>query len=86
MVSIPADVFARIERLARRTGKSRNGLISEAVRDYLAKHEPVEHAPAEDGSASPEPAPPDCGPTETAQPELAQAESDSQPSMAMGHD
>ena len=38
VVSIPDDVFKGAERLARRTGKSRSQLYSDAVREYLARH------------------------------------------------
>jgi predicted transcriptional regulator len=37
-VSIPDDVFARVERLARRTRKSRSRLFSDALREYVARH------------------------------------------------
>src|ERR1039458_10514247 len=37
-VSIPDDVFAGAERLARRTKKSRSQLFSDAGREYLARH------------------------------------------------
>ena len=37
-VSIPDDVFAGAERLAKRTKKSRSRLFSDAVREYLARH------------------------------------------------
>jgi metal-responsive CopG/Arc/MetJ family transcriptional regulator len=37
-VSIPDDVFADAERLARRTKKSRSQLFSEAVKEYVARH------------------------------------------------
>jgi metal-responsive CopG/Arc/MetJ family transcriptional regulator len=37
-VSIPNDVFAQAERLARRTGVSRSRLVSDAVREYVARH------------------------------------------------
>jgi Ribbon-helix-helix protein, copG family len=37
-VSIPDDVFARAERLARQTKKSRSQLFSDAVREYVARH------------------------------------------------
>jgi metal-responsive CopG/Arc/MetJ family transcriptional regulator len=37
-VSIPDDVFEGAGRLARRTGKSRGKLFSEALREYLARH------------------------------------------------
>jgi hypothetical protein len=41
-ISIPDDVFAGAERLARRTKKSRSKLFSDAVREYLARHNPEE--------------------------------------------
>lgn len=41
-VSIPDDVFKRAERLARRTGKSRSRLFSDAVAEYIARHSPEE--------------------------------------------
>jgi metal-responsive CopG/Arc/MetJ family transcriptional regulator len=37
-VSIPDDVFAGAERLARRTRKSRSRLFSDALREYVARH------------------------------------------------
>jgi metal-responsive CopG/Arc/MetJ family transcriptional regulator len=37
-VSIPDDVFAGAERLAKRSKKSRSQLFSDAVREYLARH------------------------------------------------
>jgi metal-responsive CopG/Arc/MetJ family transcriptional regulator len=39
-ISIPDEVFARAERLARRTKKSRSQLFSDAVREYVARHAP----------------------------------------------
>jgi len=39
-VSIPDDVFAGAERLARRTKKSRSQLFSDAVKEYVARHAP----------------------------------------------
>lgn len=41
-VSIPDEVFARVERLARRAGKSRSEVFSEALREYVARHAPDE--------------------------------------------
>ena len=35
---MPNDVFAQAERLARRTGVSRSRLVSDAVREYVARH------------------------------------------------
>ena len=37
-VSIPDDIFRGAERLARRTKKSRSRLVSDALREYLARH------------------------------------------------
>ena len=37
-ISIPDDVFTGAERLARRTKKSRSQLFSDAVREYVARH------------------------------------------------
>jgi predicted transcriptional regulator len=39
-VSIPDDVYRDAERLARRLNKSRSRLYTEAVREYVARHEP----------------------------------------------
>jgi metal-responsive CopG/Arc/MetJ family transcriptional regulator len=39
-VSIPDEVFEGVERLARRTKKSRSRLFSDALREYLARHSP----------------------------------------------
>ena len=41
-VSIPDPIYADAERLARRTGKSRSQLYSEAVAEYVARHSPEE--------------------------------------------
>jgi predicted transcriptional regulator len=38
-VSIPDDVYQRVDRLARRTKRSRSRLFSEALGEYLARHE-----------------------------------------------
>jgi predicted transcriptional regulator len=37
-VSVPDDVFAGAERLARRTKRSRSDIYSAAVREYIARH------------------------------------------------
>jgi metal-responsive CopG/Arc/MetJ family transcriptional regulator len=37
-ISIPDRVFEDAERLARRSGKSRSQLFSDAVREYVARH------------------------------------------------
>ncbi|HEX6903721.1 MAG TPA: hypothetical protein VF789_28685 [Thermoanaerobaculia bacterium] len=39
-ISIPDQVFREAERLAERLRKSRSQLYSEAVAEYLARHEP----------------------------------------------
>lgn len=38
-VSVPDEVFAEAERLARRLKKSRSKLYSEAIADYVARHD-----------------------------------------------
>jgi metal-responsive CopG/Arc/MetJ family transcriptional regulator len=37
-VSIPDDVFAQADKLARNSGVSRSQLFSDALREYLARH------------------------------------------------
>ena len=39
-ISVPDSLFKEAERLARRRGISRSRLFSEAVAEYLARHEP----------------------------------------------
>jgi metal-responsive CopG/Arc/MetJ family transcriptional regulator len=39
-ISIPDDVFQGAERLARKTKRSRSRLVSDALREYLARHTP----------------------------------------------
>jgi hypothetical protein len=39
-ISVPEDVFEKAERLAARTDKSRSQLFTEAMREYLARHDP----------------------------------------------
>ena len=39
-ISIPDEVFARAERLARRARKSRSQVYSDALREYVARHTP----------------------------------------------
>ena len=39
-ISIPDEIFASAERLAKRTKKSRSQVYSEAVAEYVARHEP----------------------------------------------
>jgi metal-responsive CopG/Arc/MetJ family transcriptional regulator len=38
-ISIPNEVFEEAERLAKRLRKSRSQLYSEALREYLARHD-----------------------------------------------
>lgn len=39
MLSIPDDLFARAERLARKTKKSRSRLFIDVLKEYLASNE-----------------------------------------------
>ncbi|MEA2162714.1 MAG: hypothetical protein QOK37_841 [Thermoanaerobaculia bacterium] len=41
-VSIPDDVFEKVERLARRGKRSRSEVYSAALREYVARHSPDE--------------------------------------------
>ena len=41
-VSIPDEIFERVERLAERGRKSRSGVYSAALQEYLARHAPDE--------------------------------------------
>lgn len=41
-VSIPDDVFEKVERLARRGKRSRSEVFSAALREYVARHSPDE--------------------------------------------
>ncbi|MBV9496205.1 MAG: ribbon-helix-helix protein, CopG family [Acidobacteria bacterium] len=41
-VSIPDDVFEKVERLARRSKRSRSDVFSAALREYVARHSPDE--------------------------------------------
>ena len=41
-VSIPDDVFEKVERFARRTKRSRSEVFSTALREYIARHDPDE--------------------------------------------
>ncbi|MEK7861784.1 MAG: hypothetical protein AAB295_00770 [Chloroflexota bacterium] len=40
-VSLPDDLFADAERLARRVKKTRSRLYSEAIKEYVARHDPA---------------------------------------------
>jgi metal-responsive CopG/Arc/MetJ family transcriptional regulator len=39
-ISIPDEIFMEAERLARRLNKSRSRLYTDAVREFLARHDP----------------------------------------------
>jgi metal-responsive CopG/Arc/MetJ family transcriptional regulator len=41
-VSIPDDVFEKVEKLARRERRSRSEVFSAALREYVARHAPDE--------------------------------------------
>ena len=41
-VSIPDDVFEKVERFARRARKSRSEVFSDALREYVGRHAPDE--------------------------------------------
>ena len=41
-VSIPDEVFEKVERLARRGRRSRSEVYSAALKEYLARHAPDE--------------------------------------------
>jgi metal-responsive CopG/Arc/MetJ family transcriptional regulator len=39
-VSLPGEIFVHAERLARRLKKSRSKLYSDAIAEYIARHDP----------------------------------------------
>jgi predicted transcriptional regulator len=41
-VSVPNDLFAQVDRLARRSRRSRSEVYSAALREYMARHDPDE--------------------------------------------
>ncbi|MGH2511205.1 MAG: ribbon-helix-helix protein, CopG family [Candidatus Limnocylindrales bacterium] len=41
-VSVPNDLFAQVDRLARRSRRSRSEVYSAALREYVARHAPDE--------------------------------------------
>lgn len=47
-VSIPDEVFEKVERLARRAGRSRSEVFSAALAEYVARHAPDEVTEAMD--------------------------------------
>jgi metal-responsive CopG/Arc/MetJ family transcriptional regulator len=40
-ISVPDEVFEEAERLSARLAKSRSQLFTDAMREYLARHDPV---------------------------------------------
>ena len=47
-ISLPAALFEQADRLAKRTHQSRNHLLGEALREYVARHAPEEVTEAMD--------------------------------------
>jgi predicted transcriptional regulator len=47
-VSIPDEVFEKVERLARRAKRSRSAVFSAALAEYVARHAPDEVTEAMD--------------------------------------
>ncbi len=47
-VSIPDEIFEKVERLARRAQRSRSEVFSAALREYVARHAPDEVTEAMD--------------------------------------
>ena len=41
-VSVPDDLFAKVDRFARRAKRSRSEVFSAALREYMARHAPDE--------------------------------------------
>lgn len=41
-VSVPDDLFAQVDRLARRSRRSRSEVYGAALREYVARHSPDE--------------------------------------------
>jgi len=41
-ISVPDDVFEKVERFARKTKRSRSEIYSAALREYMARHAPDE--------------------------------------------
>jgi predicted transcriptional regulator len=41
-VSVPDDLFAQVDRLARRSRRSRSDVYRAALREYVARHAPDE--------------------------------------------
>jgi metal-responsive CopG/Arc/MetJ family transcriptional regulator len=47
-VSIPDEVFEKVERLARKAGRSRSEVFAAALAEYVARHTPDEVTEAMD--------------------------------------
>lgn len=58
-ISLPDDVFRDGERLARRLKTSRSRLYADAVREYVARHDPEEVTESYNRIADAEPDPAD---------------------------
>lgn len=41
-VSVPDDLFKRVDRLARGSGRSRSAVYADALREYVSRHAPDE--------------------------------------------
>jgi predicted transcriptional regulator len=41
-ISVPDDLFAQVDRLAKRSRRSRSEVYSAALREYVARHAPDE--------------------------------------------
>ncbi|MGI0148390.1 MAG: hypothetical protein ACREDF_02500 [Thermoplasmata archaeon] len=50
-ISVPDDLFKRADHLAKTQKQTRSRLYSEAIREYLARHEPVRVARGWENSA-----------------------------------
>ena len=59
-VSVPNDLFAQVDRLARRSRRSRSEVYSAALREYISRHDPdeitvqLDQVVAEVGGAEPD--------------------------------
>ena len=51
-ISLQDDIFRETERLARRMKKSRSRLVSDALREYVARHAPDEVTDAMNAAVS----------------------------------
>jgi hypothetical protein len=58
-ISVPTPIFERADRLARRLRKSRSQLYSEAISEYVGRHDPDEITAALDAVYCSDEFPPD---------------------------